>query len=386
MNHKQRILYIHHSGAIGGAPRSLLFLMDTVRNYFPVELVCLSKGPVESLFKAKEFHPKYWNGIHLFHGSTVAEWSLLRWLKQMFWLLPSIYQARKMLLANPSDLIHVNSSCIVPVIIATWLEPKKRKVICHIREPILPGFQGAMLRFAVQKVDSIIAISKFDAQSVGHSSKANIVYNSYPDVIFDKLDKRNLSRLSKERSLLFAARVTKSNGVDVLLEALSKLDLNSLGLTIQILGFRIEHNASEYERAVRLKLSEITGVVCLDQVSNVTDYYSQCDGVIIPFLEPHSSRTQIEAMAFGKPMIASNIPSINEVSRNQVDSFLVEPGNANDLANAIQLFATLEDSKLLEMGNASFVQGKKFFDLENNNNQILEIYRVLLSHSVVETG
>jgi len=74
----------------------------------------------------------------------------------------------------------------------------------------------------------------------------------------------------------------------------------------------------------------------------VADLLSQADVLILPntasaistrFTSPLKL---FEYMAAGRPIVASDLPSIREILRDGENALLVEPGNASALAAAIQ--------------------------------------------------
>ena len=66
-------------------------------------------------------------------------------------------------------------------------------------------------------------------------------------------------------------------------------------------------------------------------------YYNQCDLVVVPSeIYESFSYTVAQAMACGKPVIASNIGGIPETLNNGNAGILFEPGNFEDLIEKIE--------------------------------------------------
>jgi glycosyltransferase involved in cell wall biosynthesis len=66
-------------------------------------------------------------------------------------------------------------------------------------------------------------------------------------------------------------------------------------------------------------------------------FYNAVDVVVLPSeLQESFGMILIEAMACGKPVIASNLPGVRSVVNDGEDGLLVEPGNVADLAAKIQ--------------------------------------------------
>ena len=84
--------------------------------------------------------------------------------------------------------------------------------------------------------------------------------------------------------------------------------------------------------------------------------------------------TLIEAMWYGKPIIASNVGSIREVLGQYNSGVLIDPGNWIQFSKEIL--------KLLEYGSEYNQQGKRivkeYFDWEKCAKQTESIYRALM--------
>jgi len=81
----------------------------------------------------------------------------------------------------------------------------------------------------------------------------------------------------------------------------------------------------------------------------------------------------IEAMACGKPIVASRSGAIPEIVINNETGFLVEPGNINELAEKISLL--ISDNKLREkMGYKGRARVEKKFSYEVIIPKIKELY------------
>ena len=59
----------------------------------------------------------------------------------------------------------------------------------------------------------------------------------------------------------------------------------------------------------------------------------------------------MEAMAIGRPVIATNVPGCNNLIKDGINGFLVKPKNTNSLYEAIVKFNNLSYEEKLKMGN-----------------------------------
>jgi glycosyltransferase involved in cell wall biosynthesis len=104
---------------------------------------------------------------------------------------------------------------------------------------------------------------------------------------------------------------------------------------------------------------------------------SAYDVFVLPSLNEGMGRVLVEAMALGKPIVASNIGGIPDLVIHGKNGFLVPPKNPKELAKYIQIL--LEDEKKREkMGQA----GKEIalnFSAENMVVKIAKLYNELLT-------
>jgi glycosyltransferase involved in cell wall biosynthesis len=69
---------------------------------------------------------------------------------------------------------------------------------------------------------------------------------------------------------------------------------------------------------------------------NVDEWISACDLMVAPFLSDRfSSVNLLEAMALGKPVIATDLGEQRQIIEHGIDGYLVGPGDVNELSGAI---------------------------------------------------
>ena len=117
-------------------------------------------------------------------------------------------------------------------------------------------------------------------------------------------------------------------------------------------------------------------IVFLGWREDVAKIISIFDVFCLPSLNEGMGRVLVEAMALGKPIVASNAGGIPDLVTHGKNGFLVPPKNSNELAKYIQIL--LEDKeKRVKMGLA----GKQMtmnFSKEIMVKKIAELYRQLM--------
>ena len=109
---------------------------------------------------------------------------------------------------------------------------------------------------------------------------------------------------------------------------------------------------------------------------DVSPWYRACDVVVMPSLREGMPLAALEAMAFAKPVIASNVGGIPEVVLDGVTGLLVHPADPSALAGAIS--GMLKDPALMErLGRAGRQRVEAEFSPSARTDRIKELYEDL---------
>jgi glycosyltransferase involved in cell wall biosynthesis len=100
--------------------------------------------------------------------------------------------------------------------------------------------------------------------------------------------------------------------------------------------------------------------------------------VILPSLFENFSNAGLEAMALGKPVVATHGTAFEEIIQDGVNGFLVEPGDAEALAQKI--LSCLERTDLGQIGENAY-QSVLRFDSLKVAQQIIDSYQAALSRA-----
>ncbi|NQE45990.1 Trehalose synthase [ANME-1 cluster archaeon GoMg2] len=120
-----------------------------------------------------------------------------------------------------------------------------------------------------------------------------------------------------------------------------------------------------------------TGFVSEDEKWNVL---RNCDVFVLPSVVEAFGITVIEAMACGKPVIATNVGPFSEIIRDGETGLLLPLHAPDELADAIIALA-LDENKRKQMGKKARKGVEERFDINKIANDYLEVYRELLSKS-----
>jgi len=154
----------------------------------------------------------------------------------------------------------------------------------------------------------------------------------------------------QQGAVVYAGHLYAWKGVDVLLDALGQLG-GVRGVIVG--GYEKEPDLARLrERAARLGISDRVTFTGLVPPSAVAAYLRAARVLVLP--NPASAISTrftsplklFEYMAAGRPIVASDLPSIREVLRHEENALLVEPGNPTALAAGVRRL--LEDRALAD--------------------------------------
>ncbi len=190
---------------------------------------------------------------------------------------------------------------------------------------VISGYTGQRLREYVPDVSSVTI--PFGAAAVDRS-----------------LTERGSSKARRSAGdqfeLLFVGRLVERKGVDVLLRAAKILEGDSR-LIIRIIGGGPEKESLETEsrRLGTERNVRFEGVVTAEAIQG---FFTRCDALVLPAIVTANGDTEglgvvlIEAMGYGKPVIASSAGGIPDIVSDGDTGLLVPPGDAEALAGAVR--------------------------------------------------
>ncbi|MAP95557.1 MAG: glycosyl transferase [Ponticaulis sp.] len=177
--------------------------------------------------------------------------------------------------------------------------------------------------------------------------------------------------------LTLPARLTEWKGQRLLLEALAQLSSDEQTLlSVALIGDAqgrtgyLDALESDIKRLHLDELVKISG-----HYSDMPHLYAASDLVLAPSVRPEAfGRVAVEAQVMGKPVIASNHGGQRETVRHGETGWLVEPGNAHALADAIRSFLHQPDTQRLHMAETARANVLEHFTTAALQEKTLDVY------------
>lgn len=397
------ILFVHHRPELGGAPTSLVYLIERLdRSRFEPHVFCPS-GPVADLFEeaGATVHRGRVAGFTHIWASTYGgrRWALLA--RELLRLPGHVRDFTATMRSKPFALVHLNDS---PLVAAAWLARRAGiPVVWHLRSS-LPERDGPMrsrfLRAAIKRLsDETIAINRDVARSFEVSGP--VIPNPVDLRYFapaDSADAKSRLGLDPNRSVvaffgflyaskgyrefLQAAGLVRRRGVDATYIVVgggvrsAEYFHTGTGRTLERLGIAQDFETDARELVKRLQLDD--RVRFLPFTTETASLYQASDVVVAPSRGPELARPILEASACGRTVIASGSLSGAGLLLPEKTGFIV-PRRSPD-ALAAMLGRVLTDEELRRrLGAAARAHAEEHFDAEKSARRTFAVYERLIA-------
>lgn len=249
------------------------------------------------------------------------------------------------------DVVYLHNE---PNILLFLHKQPSQKIVLHMHNDHLsmPLFRP-FYRRALAKADRVICVSDYiRRQAVAlfpeYANRFCVVFNATDPEVFKSYGDEAARQLEGvvsvepgKKYLLYVGRLTQVKGVHVLIEAFRKIHSKMPDVHLIITGSSFFDGAAKtaYEQQL-VNLAEpvsdaiiFTGYLPHEKLKYL---YSIVDMVVFPSIwqEPFGL-VMLEAMSSGRCVVCSNVGGIPEVVENGVNGILVQPADANELAQVI---------------------------------------------------
>lgn len=373
----KRVMYVHHGDVNGGAPRSLHFLLERLdRDEYDPILVYRSNEADGEYFSDACPTVVYEPGIRPFHGSTVSGMTFKQAVYNFIYALPSYFTMKKLVKKYKPDIVHLNSTCLFMCSKAVKSVNTKVTTICHVREPLLDGVWGDLLRFGCRgSCDKFVAIDSYDGKTVdSNGRKTTVVYNfvdfsEYNIGIESDVLRRELNLCDQDVIFLSLARVSPENGILEIVQQWSdfvKDNRSHLVVVGEIEGREVDYCSRCHEIA-----DDRGNIHILPFRKDPANAIASADVILCPFTQPHFARGIIEGAAMGKPALSTDIEGPRELVVDGTTGRFYHSGD--ELKELVGLF-TVNGKYREELGERAEKFAREKFNADTNAGLTFQLY------------
>jgi glycosyltransferase involved in cell wall biosynthesis len=174
---------------------------------------------------------------------------------------------------------------------------------------------------------------------------------------------------------LCVARLVPAKGLELLVDAIGSLRGRGRDVEAVIVGEGPLEEALK-ARAERLGTGDSVRFVGAVGQDTVAAYYAEADVFCLPSFAEGVPVVLMEAMATGRPVVATRIAGIAELVEDGVSGVLVAPGNLDELTSALERLACSAELRV-QMGLAGRRKVEADFDARRCGSQVADVLREL---------
>jgi len=392
----KKVLFIHHGGIAGGAPLSMLYTMQGVRErgYNPIVGLLNPMAELHALYNDHGFETFNMPSIPVFitwSGSEGRSYNPIVW-KNMFnaWLKwkKAKIELQEFIKNNKVDLVHLNSVSLSNP--ASLLTEMKFPFVWHVREhgPSRKGRRYKFIQKRLKEAKSVIFLSKAEQNSWIESNNHGLVVHNF--INFEKFDtKIDVKNIASElgikegtKVLLYVGGSKKHKGIFPLIDSLKILkDKHKEDFVCLMPDTVIPKNPDSVQKRIQSMITNYgleKECKLLPFSPNIVELFSICDILLFPATKPHFARPIIEGSAMKKPVIGSNLKAIDELIIDKKTGYLIPPNDPEILSEKIiELFNNPQLCR--EMGEAGYKFAKQEFEYNNQIDKIVKLYSKTLN-------
>ncbi|MBN2239584.1 MAG: glycosyltransferase [Dehalococcoidales bacterium] len=234
------------------------------------------------------------------------------------------------------------------------------------------------IEYVLNTADHIITVSNKMVECINRlniHTPVTMIPNGFNSDLFyprDPLKCREILGLPQNKKIvLTVGDLVPVKGQSYLVDAMREVSRTRKDVLCVIVG----HGPQESNLEQQINQHGLNDVVTLSGAhphQQIPVWMNACDLFVLPSLQESFGIVQIEAMACGKPVVATRNGGSDEIILSETHGLLCEPADKTDLANKI--LEALDK----EWDNSDIISYTRRFDLKSITAQTTEIYESLL--------
>jgi glycosyltransferase involved in cell wall biosynthesis len=376
----KRILYISPAANLGGAERCLLETLKCLdREKFDPAVLLLEDGPLRAEIKPHATKVIFLPLPQILSRAGDHAGDLIGKIRMLFCLFFFVRKLRKMLVSLQPDILHANG--IKAQLLCSLSKPRGTQLVWHIHDyTSLRGTSSNLLAKQASKCDLAICNSKSveaDFNEVCPTVLTSIVYNAFHVGDVAPEPPNRLVCIS------LVGTYAKWKGHQLFLDAISgrQDEFRKRGLVFRVIGGPVYLTSGS-----QVSLDELESISSREGIDDLVEFhdfatdldvvYAKVDILVNASIQPEPfGRTLIEAMSYGKVVIAPDTGGPLEIIEDGVTGFHFQSGNAESLAETI--LRAIDHPHIPDMITAAHRSIREQFSHEALRKRMSEVYSQL---------
>lgn len=324
---------------------------------------------------------------------NITYWRRLFFMKSAIDLLRDLNRTHKFDLVHFNEPHIITSSPSLPTVctfhstqlheLKLNLKERSLKTVENIRDLVMKNPVGHLCDIITGRMCNKIICPTSDLMKLlkycfVDEHKIHVIPNGIDLKAFDETncDTAFLDKyaLEKESFMLYIGRLTSRKGVHYLIKAFQNIKKECRELKLVIAG---SGDFEPYLRKIALGTKDIFFTGFINSIMKKKLLYENSLAVVVPSIYETFPMVVLEAMACGKPIIASNVGGIRSMIKHGKNGFLTKPKDVRALGTFIKRL--YKDPNLRrKMGISSKRSVEKEFTISRMVDRTLKVYKSLL--------
>jgi glycosyltransferase involved in cell wall biosynthesis len=394
---KYNILYLDSGSGIGGGQRSLLLLLKLLdKQHFTPFVGCLGGSPFAQEVAKTDAQIVPLSLPEAHNKTDKVKRFTFRDLLNDFRQLRVILQLHRAVKQHAIALIHANS---LSVALLGGIVAKLNRIPILMHKRYATSY-GILDKICEKLLHRVILVSEATRWDFAPEAKQTLIYNGVDleafqasqaevETLRSELFSTNAKPIESESKMPIlvgvVTRITPEKGIHFLVRAMAKLKEtftdDSVDVKLLIVGGPYFQKDHDYMASLKQEVTDLDvedSVIFTGFLSDTRVVTTLLDIVLVPSIIPEACpRTIIEAMAVGKPVIATPLGGSKELVTPET-GILVPPENAEAIASAVAELAA-DREMLAKMGKAARQRSEQLFSSEKNTALTESVYTELLT-------
>jgi len=374
-----RVLYLHEFSRMGGAELALLRLLDAIRPFGVQPIVVWPrKDAIVARLSSQ--------------GNHVVRLKVPRWRHGLSLPLLPVFLARLRgaVPRGSVDLVHLNNYRSVPVghLVSRWVGVP---CVSTVREQVSPK---RVRQYRLRRPDALIAVCDAVARNLVDGGvpkdrvttvRSGVAPGRPAQDDEGRILRESLGISADDPVIGIVAHVLPHKGFDDLIRALGLIVPRFSQVRCLVVGEAPRRKYLDHLLDLAAQVGVRDALILAGAQEDVPRFLRAMDLFVLPSLTEGLPLTVLEAMAVGKPVIATAVGGIPEAVCPGETGLLVPPRDPGKLA-AVVIDLLKDPAKARAMGDAGRRRVEKTFTMDNEAAQTARVYRGALAAQVPDVS